>query len=146
MFDSFLSVFKEGLMGNNKGIPPNFPRLEKFLNGMHRGRYYTLFSEGGTGKSSFAWSTFVIGPLDHMLAHNKKLDARTDLTDKEKATRKLDIRIILYSLEVVKSEVIAKMVCLKIFKDYGLIISGDYILNRMQDYYLHPTLAYLIQQ
>lgn len=145
MFNEFWNFFKEGIQGKNKGLPIGFPRLEKFLNGIHRGRYYTLFSEGGTGKSSFAWSTFVISSLDHMIEFNKKLKANTKLTEIEKEKLKLSVKVKLYSLEVVRREVIAKMVCLKIYKDYNLIVSVDYILNRVEDYQVSRIITYLVQ-
>jgi replicative DNA helicase len=145
MYNEFWNSFREGIQGKNKGLPIGFPRLEKFLNGIHRGRYYTLFSEGGTGKSSFAWSTFVISSLDHMIEFNKKLKANTKLTEVEKEKLKLSVKVKLYSLEVVRREVIAKMVCLKIYKDYDLIVSVDYILNRVEDYQVSRIITYLVQ-
>jgi replicative DNA helicase len=145
MFDMFLADFKQGMSGNNTGIPLGLPRIESFLNGMHRKRYYTVFAEGGVGKTSFVWSTFVIGPLDYMLKHNKAIEEDPKLTAEQKEKKKLTIRVVLFSLEVVKAEVIAKMVCLKIYRDYGLVIDVDYILNRVKNYRLHPALAFLVQ-
>jgi VCBS repeat-containing protein len=145
MYNEFWKSFRDGLQGKNKGLPIGFPKLEKHLNGVHRGRYYTVFSEGGTGKSSFVWSTFIIGPLDHMIKFNRSIKNNPDLTEEEKEERKMSVKIKLYSLEVVRREVIAKMVCLKIYRDYGLIVSADYILNRIEDYKVSKFIMYLIQ-
>lgn len=145
MYAEFWKSFRDGLQGKNKGLPIGFPKLEKHLNGVHRGRYYTVFSEGGTGKSSFVWSTFIIGPLDYMINYNRKLKNDSKLTEAEKADKKLSVKIKLYSLEVVRREVIAKMVCLKIYREYGLIVSADYILNRIEDYQVSRFITYLIQ-
>ena len=145
LFSEFLSAFNAGLDGKNKGIPIGMPRFEKYLNGLHRGRYYTLFSEGGTGKSSFAWSTFVINPLDYMLRFNAALERDQNLTEEQKAEKRISVKIKLYSLEVVRREVIAKMVCLKIYRDFGIIVSVDYILNRIEGYFVGPTIRFLVQ-
>jgi len=144
-YDDFWETFQEGLAGRNRGLPIGFPRLERILNGIHRGRYYTLFSEGGTGKSSFVWSTFVINTLDHMIAHNKKVDEDTSMKEPAKKINRISVKILLYSLEVVKRDVIAKMICFKIYKDYKIIISPDYIYNRIEGYKVSKPIAYLIR-
>jgi hypothetical protein len=145
MFNEFWRTFSEGLKGKNKGLPIGYPRLEKFLNGIHKGRYYTVFSEGGTGKSSFTWSTFIINTLDHMIQNNRKVDADPDLSEEEKEEKRVSVKVKLYSLEVVRRDVIAKMICLKIYKDYGLIVSVDYILNRVENYNVSKYITYIIR-
>jgi len=54
LFDKFREEVDRGLKGLNKGIPTGISKLDKVLNGLDRGVYYTIFSEGGTGKSSLA--------------------------------------------------------------------------------------------
>lgn len=143
MFNEFWDTVSAGLRGKNKGIPVGLPRIEKYLNGIHRGRYYTVFSEGGTGKSSFVWSTFVINTLDYMVAYNKALKSNPKLTEAQKADKKISVKVKLYSLEVVRREAIAKMVCFKIYKDYGLIVSVDYLLNRVEKYNVSSVIVHL---
>lgn len=145
MFNEFWGYFMEGMQGKNKGLPIGFSRIEKYLNGIHRGRYYTLFSEGGTGKSAFTWAAFIISPLDFMIEFNKKLEEEFGKDSEVYKKKKLSVKIKLYSLEVVRKEVIAKMVCLKIFKEYGLIVSPDYVLNRISDYPVTKTVMALVK-
>lgn len=145
LYNEFFELFSEGLKGNNKGLQIGLPNTEKFLNGLHRGRYYTLFSEGGTGKSSFVWNIFVISLLDNMFKHNKTIDSDTTLTEEEKKAKRITIKVRLYSLEVMSADVIAKMICLKIYKDFGLIVSSDYILNRVENFRLSGTMQLLVQ-
>jgi len=144
LFDNFSNLFQEGLSGRNKGLPTGFNRLEKILNGIHKARYYTLFAESGVGKSSYAWNVFALNPLDYMITHNLKIDKDANLTEEQKKARKIKIVVKLYSLEVIAEEVIAKLICLKIYKDYGLIVSPDYILNRIEGFKVSATMQALI--
>lgn len=53
-FSNFKNEIQRGLKGLNRGIPTGIDKLDSVLNGMNHGIYYTIFSEGGTGKSSLA--------------------------------------------------------------------------------------------
>ena len=111
LFDKFREEVDRGLKGLNKGIPTGISKLDKVLNGLDRGVYYTIFSEGGTGKSSLAWS-IIINLIDYCLEH------------------KIKIKVFLFSLEVVAVRVLAKMLCYKIYKDKKILLDPDYLLSR----------------
>lgn len=131
IFKSFWQQVNDGVAGRNTGLPIGYPKLEEYLNGIHRGRYYTLFSEGGTGKSAFTWTSFIINPIDYMLSQPEG---------------KIKVVANLYSLEVVAPQVLAKLICLKIYRDTGLIVDPDYVLsygkNRVRKEIYHLVYSY----
>jgi replicative DNA helicase len=114
-FNSFKNHVVRGKKGLNKGLPMGFPKLETYIYGLQKGRYDVIFGESGTGKSSFVWHAYVMHPYEYLRAHpeiNKRL------------------KIKLYSLEVAAHEVIAKMVCWRVYQKLGVLLDVNYILSR----------------
>jgi hypothetical protein len=63
-------------------------------------------------KSSFVWHAYLMSPYEYVKKNGGKL------------------KIKLYSLEVAAEEVIAKLVALKLYLDYGVIVDSKYIFSK----------------
>lgn len=105
-----------GLSGLNKGIPHGFDRLVEYIPDIQKSTYYLIGAEAATGKSAFAYNTFMLNPLDYYLANKDTSDIKLD--------------ILLYSFEISKDKVFAKAVCRDIYKRYNELLDINYILSR----------------
>jgi len=47
IFDKFIKYVDEGRAGNNRGIPMGFPRLDRFLRGIQKKKYYLIGAPTG---------------------------------------------------------------------------------------------------
>lgn len=106
---------KRGKKGYNKGLPMGFKRLSKYVANIQQGRYDTIGGATGTGKTAFVDSAYVFHPYDHIIRNPNCF---------------YDIEIIYYSLEIPPVVKLAKMVCLKIWEDYGLLSNVNEIFSK----------------
>lgn len=128
-FDEFLSEVQKGLKGLNKGLPMGLPKLESYIGGIQRKRYDLIFAESGVGKSSFVWGTYIMFPYDWKVKNPDK---------------NIKLKIKLFSLEVSKEQVIAKLVCLKLFLEYKIIVDSRYIFSKDENMKLSDEIRSLI--
>ena len=112
IFDEFLGEVKKGMSGQNKGLSMGYPKLEKYLYGIQKHRYDVVFAEDGVGKSSFVLNAYILNPFMDSLANNKKL------------------KILFFSLEVSKVNVIGKLVSLYIYQKHNIIIDSAKLFSR----------------
>lgn len=115
-YKKFFTKVDKGIQGYNKGLPMGFPKLEDYIAGIQKARYDVIFAESGVGKSSFVWYAYVMYPYEYCYKNKGKI--------------KDSLKIRLYSLEVSAEEVIAKLVALKLFIDYGIIVDSKYIFSK----------------
>lgn len=116
IYKKFFNKVYRGTQGYNKGLPMGFPKLEEYIAGIQKARYDVIFAESGVGKSSFVWYAYLLYPYEYC--------------HKNKGKIKDSLRVRLYSLEVSAEEVIAKLVALKLFIDYGIIVDSKYIFSK----------------
>jgi replicative DNA helicase len=116
IYKKFFRKVNRGAQGYNKGLPMGFPKLEEYIAGIQKGRYDVIFAEPGCGKSSIVWYSYIMYPYDHCFKNKGKI--------------KDTVKIRLYSLEVSAEEVVAKLVALKLFTDYGILVDSKYIFSK----------------
>ena len=103
-----------GIDGKNGGIPMGFHRMDKYLS--LRKSIYTLVGAGsGVGKTSIVDSMYVLNPYDWY--------------QKNKNTSKLKFEVLYFSMERKKTYKLAKWLCLKIWKEEGILIKVDEVLS-----------------
>lgn len=105
-----------GREGLNQGLPHGFNRLMEFIPDIQKSTYYLVGAESSTGKSAFAYNTFMLNPLDYYINMRDKMNIKVD--------------ILLYSFEISKDKVFAKAICRDIYNQYGILLDINYILSR----------------
>ena len=105
---------EKGILGKTQGIPMSVARVNKFLS--IRKRIYTLLGgNGGTGKTSYVDSTYVLEPYEWLLQNQKKSDIR--------------IEWVYRCMERSITDKLAKWSCYKIWKDYGELIEPEVLMG-----------------
>jgi hypothetical protein len=113
VFKKFIKYVDEGRSGLNKGIPMGFPRLDKYLRGLQRKKYYLLGSVTGTGKTSFVDEAFILNPYKYITTNNCKESLKT----------------FYYSFEIDLESKLAKWVSYQIFQDHKIEIDPEHIVG-----------------
>lgn len=103
-----------GVQGKNSGISMGFNRLNKYL-GLRRSIYTTIGATSGCGKTSLVDCAYVLNPYDWYMQNKHK--------------SKIKFEVIYFSMERKKMYKLAKWVCLKIWKEEGVLITTDEILS-----------------
>lgn len=114
MFDDLIKEVDNGIAGLNKGISMGFPKLEEYIYGIQRHRYDLVFAEDGVGKSSFALTAYVMNPYLDMLKKGKEKD----------------LKIKLFSLEVSRVNVMAKLLAMRLYTKYNLVVDPAFLLSK----------------
>lgn len=113
IYDNFLKYVEDGRSGLNAGIPMGFPRLDKFLRGLQKKKYYLVGANTGVGKTAFVDQAFVINPYNWIVKNNAK----------EK------LKIFYESYEIDVESKLAKWVSYQIYQDYQIEIDPEHILG-----------------
>lgn len=113
IYKRFLKSVDEGREGMNRGIPMGFPKLDRFLRGIQKKKYYLIGAETGCGKTSIADEMFIINPFNWI--------TKTNADEK--------IKVFYYSFEIDLESKLAKWVSYQIFKDYNIQIDPEHILG-----------------
>jgi replicative DNA helicase len=113
IYDNFLKYVEEGRKGLNRGIPMGFSRLDKFLRGLQKKKYYLVGGSTGTGKTAFVDEAFLINPYNWIVKNNAK----------EK------LKIFYYSFEIDLESKLAKWVSYQLFIDERIIVDPEHILG-----------------
>lgn len=111
--DQFTQAVERGREGFSIGFDNGLDRINQFLYGTHRGRYYLVGADSGVGKTTLADFMFVI---------KLWLDCRK---------KKVPVKIVYLSFELSKREKIARWTAMFIKFLYGLDIPSDYIMGRI---------------
>jgi replicative DNA helicase len=113
IFDNFLKYVDEGRQGLNKGIPMGFPRLDKFLRGLQKKKYYLVGANTGVGKTAFVDQAFIINPYN-WITKNKAKES---------------LKVFYYSFEIDTESKIAKWVSYQLYMDERISVDPEHILG-----------------
>lgn len=113
IFDNFLKYVDDGRKGLNKGIPMGFSRLDKFLRGLQKKKYYLVGGSTGTGKTAFVDEAFVINPYN-WITKNKSKES---------------LKVFYFSFEIDLESKLAKWVSYQLFIDERIEVDPEHILG-----------------
>lgn len=111
--DNFIDRVRRGREGLNEGLDNGLNRINKYIHGTHRGRYYLIGADSGVGKTTIC---------DFMYLFSIWMACR-------KAGVKLYIKY--FSFEISAAEKKAKWVCQWIKRIYNIDLSADYVMGRI---------------
>lgn len=111
-YKDLLKAIEDGLSGKNKGISLGLERLEKYMS-LRKKLFYMVIGTTGSGKSSLLHDAFILNPLEII----------------ESAGLRVKLKILLFSMERNKVYLHAKWLSRRIFKDRGIIITMNRLLN-----------------
>lgn len=101
-YESLKKAVDEGIEGKNEGLLTGFQRLDNYIS-LKRKMLISVIGSPGSGKSAFTNLAFLINPFEDNLK-----------------TKKVKLKIILFSMERSIIFTFAKWMCLKIFQDHGV--------------------------
>lgn len=113
IFDNFLKYVDDGRKGLNKGIPMGFSRLDRFLRGLQKKKYYLVGGSTGTGKTAFVDEAFVINPYN-WITKNKSKES---------------LKVFYFSFEIDLESKLAKWVSYQLFIDERIEVDPEHILG-----------------
>jgi replicative DNA helicase len=99
--ESLYQRIDRGRQGKNIGLKTGIPKLDEYTGGIQP-LYTLIFGVSGSGKSALALYSYIYRPLK-------------DYPDK-------NIKLCYFSLELSAELLLAKLLCLYIFEEYGRII------------------------
>lgn len=116
MFKELLADdIEKGIRGENTGIPTGFNLVDANTNGIQKSIYTLVGGNPGTGKTSYVDLAYCLNPYDWWLKNQDKTDIK--------------LHIIYRSMERNTKYKIAKWTCLKLFKDYRIIMDVPTMLG-----------------
>jgi hypothetical protein len=113
----FESIVEKGRVGNNSGLDNGLNRLNKYIHGTHRGKYYLIGASSSVGKTTLTDSILL----------------QTWLSAK---ANDIPIKVFYCSFEVSALDKKAKWCAYFIKLRFNVELSTDYILGRIKDNYL----------
>lgn len=116
--EEFFQLVKEGREGHNIGLSTGSAKLDLYTDGYLPGTSYLIGGASGSGKSTWALWTYIYQPLIHYL-NGEGLER--------------DPRWLLFSLEMTRSQVYAKLVSMHIFDNFGVELKFKQIFSRGKD-------------
>jgi len=140
---NFRAAFEAGQKGSNKGLPmgEGLKTISQAINGIQRGRIYTVGAAPKGGKSTFVDVGFCIEPAVYVLNHNAKINASIEAiatrlattTDPETRTtlnsqyenyksQLLDVEFIYNSFEIDRISKEFDFVAHFLNSDYGIYL------------------------
>lgn len=106
--DLLFDMIDTGRQGKNIGLKTGIEKLDKYTGGIQRGIYTLIFGLSGAGKSAVAL---------YMIY-------RTLKDNPEK-----DIKYIYFSLEMSSELLLAKLMCLYMYEEFGVVISYTELMS-----------------
>lgn len=116
--EEFFNGVEEGRRGRNIGLPIGSKKMELYMDGLLPGTSYLIGANSGIGKSTYALWAFIYNPLIAFLAG---------------ISLERDPYWILFSLEMTRSQIYAKLVSMYIFDKYGIELRFKEIFSRGED-------------
>lgn len=107
---NFITAFKKGQRGENKGLNMGIPGLNRATNGINRKRIYTIASAPKVGKSTFCDFSFVLSPYLEWLK----------LTEENGGEEPHPLQWIYYSFEVDRVQKEFKFAAFFMAHDHGI--------------------------
>jgi hypothetical protein len=118
MIDELLNKVNLGRCGLNTGLSTGIKSLDEAIGGIQKKTYTLLFGAEGSGKSVFTTHAFILFPIiEHFYHIENNPEYKTDL------------KIIYYSLEVDRVNILGKMLCWLIYKDTKVLYSMKYLFS-----------------
>lgn len=113
--EEFFNLVDEGRKGHNIGLSTGSKKLDMYTDGYLPGTSYLIGGASGTGKSTYALWTYIYQPLLNYLKGNNP---------------ERDPYWFLFSLEMTRSQVYAKLVSMYIFDNFGIELKFKKIFSR----------------
>ena len=129
--EEFFQLVKEGREGKNIGLPLGSPKLENLIDAYLPGTSYLIGGGSGSGKSTYALWTFVYNPLISFLKGESP---------------ERDPHWLMFSLEMTRSQVYAKLVSMYIMDTFGIQLRFKQIFSRGKDCILTDEEYHLLEQ
>lgn len=123
--ESLLSQIKKGREGKNWGFDIGLPKLQEVTDGVTQSTYTLIFSQSGTGKTSYALYAYIFRPLMEHLDDNK-------------------FKVTYFSLEMSSEMLFAKLLCMYIFEKYHIELSTKELLSRKKGQILDDKLYHIV--
>jgi hypothetical protein len=114
-FDKLNELIKQGINGDNKGIPLSLPKLSKIVNGTQKSMYILLGGNSGTGKTAFVDQVYVLDLYDWWVTNKHKT--------------KIKIQWIYRSMERNKMYKLAKWTCVRLYRKHNILMDVGEILG-----------------
>lgn len=116
MFKELLSDdIEKGIRGKNNGVPTGFPILDSNINGIQKSLFTIIGGNSGTGKTAFTDLAYVLNPYEWWMNNKNNTDVK--------------LKWVYNSMERNTKYKLAKWVCLKLFKDHGIIMDVPTMLG-----------------
>lgn len=106
--DELFQSIESGRKGKNRGLSTGIPKLDGFIGGLQKSMYYLIFSDSGGGKTSLA-----LYMLYRCLRNNENKK----------------ILIYYFSLEMSAKTLLAKLLCLYIYEEFGIVIKYQELMS-----------------
>lgn len=116
--EEFYQLVEEGRQGHNIGLSTGSAKLDTYMDGVLPGTSYLIGGLSGVSKSTFTLWAFVYQPLIHYLAGE---------------CQERDPHWSLFSLEMTRPQVYAKLLSMYIFDNYGEELRFKEIFSRGKD-------------
>lgn len=127
IYESLLKRIEDGRSGKNQGYSMGMPKLESVIDGVIRQNQTVVFSDSGSGKSSFMLYCYVYRPLmEHLDDDN--------------------YRVVMFSLEMNADMIFAKLLSTYLFETYGVELTVKDILSRRKGHILDDASYDLIKK
>lgn len=119
-FENLNKAIQEGIEGKNEGLATGFERLDSYIS-IKKKILLSVIGSPGSGKSALTNYAFLLNPFEYNLKHQK-----------------VDLKIILFSMErsIIFSQ--AKWLCGKIFEEHGIEIDLGLLLGWYKNKKLAP--------
>ena len=112
-----IEAIQDGKLGRNEGLSHGKPRMRDYIPNVQKGQIYLIGGVSGSGKSALAIDMFVMNPYEDYL---RRLGT----------SREVKLKIFIWSIEISPEILIAKMICLKIWREHRILIDLNYVLSR----------------
>lgn len=127
LVDNFYNLVDRGREGKNHGLSMGLPKMEEYIDGLTQGTSFLLGSGSGTGKTTFVLYSFIYKPL---MEKNKERD----------------LYFIYYNLEMTEEQILAKLLSIYLYEEYGVRISFKEMFSRGKNTILSDENYELIKQ
>lgn len=107
--DSLYSKIVSGKEGKNIGLSTGIPKLDGYTGGIRQGTYTLIFGGSGSGKTAITLYSYIYRLLK-------------DNEDK-------NIKLVYFSLELSADLLLAKILCLHLYEEYGIIIPYSNLMS-----------------
>jgi len=127
-FTDTLARIRQGLQGHNKGVNFGLNKVSRFIPNIQPKRITTICAGSGVGKTTLAIYMYIFSPYEAYIR-----DSTTDY------------KCIFYTLEIDMVSVIAKLISMKLYADYRILISPDIMFSSTPGQTLPSNILALIE-